>query len=258
MDPIATQIGGLTITWYGLMMGCAFVAGLWTASRRSLQAGIRSETILDLGPWLIIGGLAGARLLYVISYWREQFAGEPLSAALSVWRGGLVFYGGLIGASLGCLLFARLKHLPVWPLADVLAPSIALGSVFGRVGCLLNGCCYGTPCSLPWAIHFPQGHKTYPSGVHPTELYDAAANLALYGVLTWLGRRKKFDGQVFALYLLGYAVLRSVVELFRGDYPRYYFGGFVTPAQMVSVILLASSILLLRFLPRPTQVVRQP
>jgi len=162
-----------------------------------------------------------------------------------VQRGGLVYYGGLIGAALACLLYARVKHLPLWKLADVLAPSIALGSVFGRTGCLLNGCCYGRACTLPWAIHFPPGHETYPNGVHPTEIYDALLNLVLYLGLAWLFRRKKFDGQVFAAYLMCYAVTRSIVESFRGDYTPVHLHGGLTPAQLVSIGIFAAGAALL-------------
>ncbi len=249
MHPIAFQIGRLPVTWYGIMMACAFIAGLWTASRRSLRDKIAPETILDLGPWLIVGGIIGARLLYVLSYWQEQFADQPLSAIFSVWHGGLVFYGGLTGAALGCIFFARRRKVPLWKLADVMAPSIALGSFFGRIGCLLNGCCFGSGCSLPWAIHFPPGHKTYPEGVHPTELYDASINLLFYGFLARLYRRKKYDGQVFVVYVIGYAILRSFVEIFRGDYSRYYLGGWATPAQLVSALMLGTGLVLLRLLP---------
>src|SRR5882672_4359887 len=200
------------------MMALAFLTGLWTASRRGRRDGVPPERVLDLGPWLIIGAILGARTLYVISYWHEQFAGKPISEIFMVQHGGLVYYGGLIGASLAFALYARLKALPIWKGADILAPSVALGYVFGRIGCLLNGCCYGRVCELPWAIHFPQGHETYPNAVHPTEIYDSLLSLVLYVGLAWLYRRKKFDGEVFAAYLLCYAVARSIVESFRGDY----------------------------------------
>ena len=253
MHPIAFHAGLFTITWYGVMMAVAFLAGLWTASRRGLRDGIAAETILDLGPWLIVGAIIGARTLYVITFWRQQFAGEPIWAVVMVWQGGLVYYGGLIGASLAYILYARLKKVPLWKLADVLAPSIALGYVFGRIGCLMNGCCYGRECHLPWAIHFPPSHRTYPTAVHPTEIYDSFLNFCLYCLLAWLFRRKKFDGQVFAAFLVGYAVMRSIVEMFRGDYPQRYLGGWATPAHLVSAGILAAGIILLLVLPKKTQ-----
>lgn len=232
------------------MVATGFLIGLWTASRRALSGGFASEQILDLGPWLIVGTIIGARTLYVISYWNEQFAGRPWTEIFMVWRGGLVYYGGFIGATLAGILYARRKAMPMWKLGDVMAPSIALGSVFGRIGCLLNGCCYGRECDLPWAIHFPAGHQTYPHGVHPTEVYDSFLNLILYLFLAWLYRRKKFDGEVFAAYLIGYAVFRSIVELFRGDYPQHYLGGWATPAHLVSIGILCVGVVLWFVLPK--------
>ena len=174
------------------MVALGFLAGLWTASRRGLRDGITGEKIVDLGPWLIVGAILGARTLYVISYWQEAFAGKPVAEIFAVWKGGLVFYGGLIGATLAGILYTRLKKLPVWKVADIVAPSIALGYVFGRIGCLLNGCCYGRACNLPWAIRFPENNPlsppTYP--VHPTEIYESLLNLGLYAFLVWLYRRK--------------------------------------------------------------------
>jgi phosphatidylglycerol---prolipoprotein diacylglyceryl transferase len=255
MHPIAFKLGALSIHWYGVMVALGFLAGLWTAGRRGLRGGIDAEKIIDVGPWLIVGAIAGARALYVVSYWRETFAGRPLWEVLAVWKGGLVYYGGLIGSALACVLYARLKKLSLWKIADILAPSIALGYVFGRIGCLLNGCCYGRACDLPWAIRFPAGNAlnapAFP--VHPTEIYDSLLNLGLYGALAWLYRRRKFDGQVFAVYLVSYAVLRSLVEMFRGDYPEYqhYLGGWATPAHLVSIVILAAGLVLLAVLPRP-------
>jgi len=251
VHPIALHLGWLTITWYGVMVASAFLAGLWTASRRAPQDGIAAEKVLDLGPWLIVGGILGARTLYVISYWREQFAANPMEMFI-VWHGGLVFYGGFIGASLACFLYARLKQLPLWKLADVLAPSLALGSAIGRIGCLLNGCCYGRECHLAWAITFPPESRGAPPGVplHPTQIYDSLLNFTLFGVLVWLFRRKKFDGQVFAIFLIGYSLLRSFVEFFRGDYPQHYLGGWATPAQLVSMGIVVAGIALLLVLPR--------
>jgi phosphatidylglycerol:prolipoprotein diacylglycerol transferase len=233
------------------MVALGFIAGLWTASRRAPISGISGEKILDLGPWLLIGTLVGARLLYVITFWRDQFAGQPLTEWLKIWQGGLVFYGGLIGASLAYIAFARLRKLPLWVGADVLAPSIALGQVLGRVGCLLFGCCYGKVCHLPWAIRFPAEHPTHPVNgqavpVHPTQIYESILCLGLYAGLAWLYRRKKFDGQIFAAFLVGYAAIRFFVELFRGDYPadQLFLGGALTPAHIASLLIFAIGVVL--------------
>lgn len=240
MDKVAFEIGGFQIAWYGVFVAIAFMAGLWTASRRAKREGISAETILDLGPWLLVGTLIGARTLYVVSYWKESFAGEPWWQIFNIRAGGMVYYGGLIGATAAGILYALRKGVNLWKLADVVAPSIALGNVFGRFGCLMNGCCYGRATSLPWGIEYPYGHITHPAHVHPTQIYDSLLNLGIYVGLAWLFRRKKFDGQVFATYFVCYAITRSIVETFRGDYPVYYFGGVITPAQLLSVFIFAA------------------
>src|SRR5262249_42599165 len=116
--------------------------------------------------------------------------------------------------------------------------------------CLMNGCCYGRPTSLPWAIHFPADHPTMGEGVHPVQVYDAVLNLGLSFFLGWLHRRKEFDGQVFAAYLVGYAIVRSVAGIFPGDYPVHYLGGLLTPAQLVSAGILVAGLVLFWKLPR--------
>jgi phosphatidylglycerol:prolipoprotein diacylglycerol transferase len=250
VHPIAFQDGSFKITWYGIFVALGFMCGLWMASRRALRDNIHPETIIDLGPWLLVGAVLGARIMYVTTYWKEEFAGRPFYEVFMVQHGGLVYYGGLIGSSLACILYTRIKKLPLWRLADVLAPSIALGYFFGRWGCLMNGCCYGRPTSLPWGIQFPSNHPTFPLYVHPTEIYDSLLNLGLYVFLAWLYRRKKFDGQVFAAYLIAYAVTRSFVEYFRGDYtPIHYWGG-LTPAQMISIGIITVGGILFWKLPR--------
>jgi phosphatidylglycerol:prolipoprotein diacylglycerol transferase len=250
VDKVAFQIGSLPIHWYGVLVAVAFLVGLWTASRRGVRDGIPPEKVLDAGVWLILGTIVGARTLYVISYWQEEFAGKPWTEILMIQRGGLVFYGGLMGASAACLIYVWKNRLPVWKFADTLAPSIALGYVPGRLGCLMNGCCYGRPTAVPWAIHFPADHATHGAGVHPTQIYDMLLNVLLYAGLAWLYRRKKFDGQIFATYLISYALLRSVVEVFRGDYTIRYFGGVATPAHLISGAIFVAGLLLYWKIPR--------
>ena len=188
VHPIAFTLGNFPITWYGIMVATGFLAGLWTAGRRGLRQGVSPEQIHDFGLSLMIGSIVGARALYVITFWREQFAHESLLEIFKVWNGGLVYYGGLIGASLAIVIHTRIKKVPLWKVADVLAPSISLGYAFGRIGCLMNGCCYGRQCDLPWAITFPAGAKNGPpAGVplHPTQLYESLLSLGLYVFLAW-------------------------------------------------------------------------
>jgi phosphatidylglycerol:prolipoprotein diacylglycerol transferase len=242
MHKVAFQLGGLTIYWYGVLLALGFLAGIWTASRRAPLAGIGRERVADLGPWLIVGAIVGARLLYVITYWKEDFAGHPFSEIFMIRKGGLVFYGGLFGAALAHILYCRLKRLPLWTMADILAPSVALGYFFGRLGCLMNGCCYGRACDLPWAIRFPEGHDTWPQRVHPTQVYESLSGLILFGLLAWAFRHRRFDGQIFALYLMGNAVVRFGIEFFRADYEVRHLGGWATQGHMIAILLMAAGV----------------
>lgn len=255
MQKIAFNLGSFSVHWYGLLLAIGFIVGLWTASRRATRDGIAPEKIFDSGAWLIIGAIIGARTLYVVSYWDRLmrdplFPQAPWTEIFMIQRGGLVFYGGLIGATASGLLYVWKRKLPLWKFADALAPSIALGYVPGRLGCLMNGCCYGRETAVPWAIQYPRDHETFPRLLHPTQIYDALLSLGLYAVLAWIHRRKKFDGQVFALYLVSYAIARSIVEVFRGDYSDRYLGGIATPAHLLSVAILMAGLILYRKLSR--------
>jgi len=227
------------------MMALAFLVGLWTATRRARLVNISGEAITDVTMWLMGGSILGARFVYVTTYWKQEFANQPFSEVFMIQHGGLVYYGGFLGAAAGAVIYLTWKKLPAWTILDILAPSAALGNIFGRIGCLLNGCCYGRACDLPWAIHFPADHETHGVGVHPTQIYDALLNLILYLALAWLFRRRKFDGQIFALYFIGYAICRSIAEIFRGDYPAdHIHGGLLTSAQLLSVPILLAGIAL--------------
>ena len=264
MDSIAFKIGGFTIYWYGILVAGGFLAGLWTASRRCVLDKLDGKVISDLGVWIILAGMIGARAMHVVTYWEEQYADQPLSHLLDFRGGGLVFHGGFIGAALSVILYVRLPgKQPLWKIADAFAPSIPLGHALGRLGCLMTGCCFGTACDLPWAIHFPAhspaftalgqaptdaAHSLY---VHPTQIYSALLNVALYGGLAWLYRHKRFDGQVFGLYLAGYSINRFVVEFFRGDYQaEQLWFGWVKPGQQLSLFLLPIGIALIILLRR--------
>jgi phosphatidylglycerol---prolipoprotein diacylglyceryl transferase len=244
VDPIAFHVGGFAIYWYGILAATGFGAGLWTASRRASRlSSLPREAVADLGPWLIVGGLVGARLWFVISYWNEDFAGRPLWEIFNVRGGGLVFYGGLVGAVVAAGLFTRLRRLPLWELGDVLAPSIALGHAFGRVGCFMNGCCFGAATSLPWGVTPPGTPVVEGLHLHPTQLYEALLLVGLCVALAWQYRRRRFPGHTFAVYLIAYAVVRFLVEFLRGDYGDVRFAG-LRPGQTFSVVILAAGIVL--------------
>jgi phosphatidylglycerol:prolipoprotein diacylglycerol transferase len=239
VHPILFRLGPLDIHTYGVLVAIGFIVGLWVASRRAPQEGINSERVTDLGIWLIVAGMAGGKLFYILYFWDDFITGWHQEGLRSL-REGFVFYGGFIAACVATFVYTRLKRLPFWKIADVCGPSVALGHAFGRLGCFFNGCCYGKACSLPWAVRFPPGHITHNWTVHPTELYEATGNLAIFASLTMFYRRKRFDGQVWWLYVLSYGVLRFVIEFFRGDYETYYFGIFTIGHVIAAVMIVVA------------------
>jgi phosphatidylglycerol:prolipoprotein diacylglycerol transferase len=164
--------GGLPIRGYGVMLVAGVSAGVALAIRRARQVGLDHEIILSLTIWLVVAGVIGARLFYVIEYWEQKFAGQSLMETLAevanIPEGGLVVYGGLLGAAAAFVVFARKYRLPVLPLADIVAPSLAIGLALGRVGCFLNGCCYGGQSDVPWAVTFPM-YSTRHEAASPLE-----------------------------------------------------------------------------------------
>lgn len=240
MHPDFIRLGPLDIHTYGVLVAIGFLAGLWVAARRAKCEGFAPEQISDLGLWLILAGMAGAKVFHIIFHWDDFQMGWREAGLRSV-REGFVFYGGFICASVATIVYARRKKLPLWKLADVMAPSVALGHVFGRLGCFFNGCCHGTACAMPWAVRFPDRAGGPGQPVHPTQLYEALGNLAIFAGLSLFLRRKRFDGQVWWLYVLSYSALRFVTEIFRGDFKTGGWGPFTT-AQIIAVVLAAVAV----------------
>ncbi|MSR65418.1 MAG: prolipoprotein diacylglyceryl transferase [Verrucomicrobiae bacterium] len=255
MHPIAIQLGPIAIHWYGVLVAAGFLAGIWTASIHGRSVGIKTEVMMDLGIWMIVAGIVGARIFYVIGNW-EEFS-TNLTEIVRVDHGGLVFYGGFILSTLTAIWFVRRNHLNFWQLVDACAPSLALGHAFGRIGCFMHGCCFGKVCSLSWAVRFPRtfddhGRLLPPYGlpVHPTQIYESIGNLLIFAGLWVFYSKRKFDGQVFWLYVVVYALFRFSIEFFRGDYTEYFLGNRLAPGQMVAVIMVAVAAVFLWRLPR--------
>ncbi len=237
MHPILVKIGPLSIPTYGFFVAAGFLLGMALALKRARQEGVKPEIITDLAFYILLGTLLGARIYYVGEHW-AYFKVRPWEA-LYLWRGGLAFYGGFIGAFAMALWHVKRHHFPLWPLADLLAPSIAAGEAVGRLGCFSAGCCYGKPCQLPWAVTFTNPHSLAPLGIplHPTQLYHALANLLIFLVLIWLYPKRRFKGEIFFVYLFLYGLARFAIEFFRGD-PRSFLGPLSLP-QWFSLLAMA-------------------
>src|SRR5215471_11163229 len=253
MHPILFDFGRVTIYSYGVLLAAAYLLGLLLAVRRAGPRGLDTQRVLDLGIWIIISALVGAKALLLLVEYR--FYTGSLRDVWGLVRSGGVFYGGLIAGVGVALWYIRRHHMPLWTTTDVFAPGIALGHAVGRLGCLMAGCCFGRPTSVPWAItfHNPAAalNSDTPLGVplHPTQLYEAGAELAILGALLWLERKgRRFPGRTFWGYMLLYAVSRFVIEFYRGD-PRGAIGIFST-SQFVSLIMAPLAVVMLALLSR--------
>jgi phosphatidylglycerol:prolipoprotein diacylglycerol transferase len=248
MFPILFHLGPLTIRTYGAMVALAFLASLQAARAIAHKHKIGEAFLLDLTAILIVSGLLGARILYILvnlSYFRDH----PWES-FKVWEGGLVFYGGFLLAAIVGIVFTRYRGYAVDEIADILAPALALGQGIGRWGCFFAGCCYGKPTPLPWGVKFKDPASLAPLGVqlHPVQIYESVGDL-LIAALLWLilSRRKETHGDIFWLYVLLYGVLRFAMETLRGDDRGPLHGG-LAPSQIIALIaiLISGSILLVQ------------
>ena len=253
MYPRLLELGPITVYTYGVLLAAAYLFGLQLARVRAKQRGLDANRVLDLGIYIIISALVGAKLLLLITDFKS-FTADPREL-LTLARSGGVFYGGLIVAVIVALWYIRRVGLPLWTTCDVFAPGIALGHVVGRFGCLFAGCCYGKPTTRPWGITFTDpfaaANVGTPLGValHPTQLYEAGAELLILIVLLVTERKgRPFPGRTFWLYMLLYAISRFIIEFYRGD-DRGAVGMFST-SQFISIVLAPLAIVMLVYLSR--------
>jgi phosphatidylglycerol:prolipoprotein diacylglycerol transferase len=255
----------LPVPAYGTMLMTGFLLAVWMARRRAAALGLQKVEIFDMGIFAIVGGVLGARLLHVILEWRIYFPvpitgsllgwlGHGLLGAISTWNGGLVYYGGLGGGMLALWLYTRRRKIPFIDALDFVAAPAAVGLALTRVGCFLNGCCFGHESHLPWAVTYPKNSHVYadldadgcvtylsPYPVHPTQLYETVAALAMAALIWWLvWPRRKFVGQAAFTFGTLYAVWRFLNEFLRGD--TYRDGPaleHLTVFQYISIALIA-------------------
>lgn len=217
MAPILIRIGPIPIYSYGLMLAISFILGIYLAQRVAKRQGLPAKKIEDLGFWVLIGAVLGARLLYIVFHARE-FSPSPLSI-IKIWEGGLMFFGGFLGAVVAALAFLKKHRMPILKTGDLVAPIIGLGEFFTRIGCFLNGCCFGHPTDLPWGMKFPfrSAAGQLQAHLHPTQLYSSIFGLLLFFYLGWRLKKRPRTGQVFGEFLIGYGAFRFLV-----DFVRYY------------------------------------
>lgn len=265
MYPELFRIGSFPINTYGVFLALAFLCAILIVVKLAARDGLPKEKIYDLSLWMLLSSLIGSKVLMLFT--EPEYRDHPLQLiSLDFLRSGGVFYGGLIGAVLTGYFLMRRYQLPWWKTADACAPGIAIGNFFGRQGCFAAGCCWGKPTTLPWGMKFTElGHEItgVPINVylHPTQLYESFAMLAVFVFLLWLHKRKHFSGQVILAYALLYSIVRFLVEFVRDD-PRGDILGLTTltglsTSQMISLIVGVAALVMLIVRRRRSRVVPQ-
>ncbi len=269
MHPVLIDFFGFfKLHTYSVMVALGFLVGMQLAAREARRVDFTEEKkedqfILDLTFWILLAAIVGARILFVIVEWDERYSKDPLKI-LKIWEGGLVFYGGFIGAVLFSVFYCLKHKRNFFFVADILIPSVALGHFFGRIGCLAAGCCWGTAVDPDFAfgIQFPDGSIAHGSmerngiipyradftpHVHAVQLYEAFGELMIFFVLLFVRAHKRFHGQALLAYLVIYPILRTSLEFIRGDKARgvyEVFGLAVSTSQIISVAVAATAVVL--------------
>jgi phosphatidylglycerol:prolipoprotein diacylglycerol transferase len=241
ISPIAFTIGPVIVAWYGIMVALAVLTVVtWALFAVKKDTRLSSDIILNAAIVGIPMGIIGARLLHVIDNW--HLYRNNLSAIIG--GSGLAIYGAVLGAALGVWIYSRFRKISFGHLSDVLTPGIILAQAVGRVGCTLNGCCYGIETHVPWAITYTNPETLGPQGifVHPTQVYEIIYNLIVFGVLLLLRKRFRPDGSLFMIYLTLYSIWRIGIDFIREGTP-FLFG--LHEAQIISIVILIITITLL-------------
>ncbi len=249
MHPTLVEIGRFSIHSYGLMLALSFLAGIYVASHRARKYGLDVQLILDLSVYIILASVVGARLAYIVFHLGDY---RNLLDIFALWQGGATLYGGLILAVLTAYYVTYRKGVSFLLVADVMAPSIALGVAFTRVGCFLSGCCFGKPTTLPWGVVFPPASaagiyaRSIPGQtltLHPTQLYSSLGGLVMFTVLMFMDRKLAGKGATFGLFLVLYGIHRFIIDFF-----RYYEANMITFGLTLNQLLSAALFLVGLFL----------
>lgn len=245
MFPQLFHIGHFAAPTYGFLVSLGVFLGLWISVRNSQRQGIDPDKAWNFGVLIVLCGIAGAKILYVINEWSSFSANPREIFTFNTLQAGGVFSGGLIAALLAAAWYIRRHNMPALATCDAFSPGLALGHAIGRLGCFAAGCCFGKETNHFWGVTFTNPLAAEITGtplgksLHPTQLYEFVIELANFFLLMWMLKRKKFDGQVFAAYLMIYGVARYFVEFVRGDPGRgSVLGGVMTGTQLISIGLV--------------------
>jgi phosphatidylglycerol:prolipoprotein diacylglycerol transferase len=243
--PRLFHIGSFNLPTYGFLVSLGVLLGLWISVRNSEKQGINPDDAWNFGIVVVLSGIIGAKVLYIINDWSSYANNWREIFSLSTLQAGGVFSGGLIAAFVAAAWYIRKHHMPALGTCDAFSPGLALGHAIGRVGCFAAGCCFGKPTNHFWGVTFTNPLANLisetPLGqpLQPTQLFECAVELANFFILMWMLKRRKFEGQIFAAYLMLYGVARFFLEFLRGDPGRgEVFGGFMTGTQLISIFLV--------------------
>lgn len=258
MHPILFTLGSFELASYGLMTALAYAVASFYLYKRLPLIKLDKDTFWNIVFIAFMAALVGAKLLYLIVSWPEMGTtwAQRLGTAIKDFRYGFVFFGGAIAAIGAVVYYLKRKKLPLLPTGDFFMVALPLGHAIGRVGCFLAGCCFGHPTTLPWGVAFTDPHSLVAReylGVplHPTQLYEVAANLILFFILQHMYKKPHKNGTIVAAYVIGYGVIRFGIEFFRGDFRGEYIGMF-SPSQLIALLALAAGAALWWFLKKDT------
>lgn len=253
--------GGIKVFGYGAMLFVAFLASTNLAAWRARREKLDPELLYDLALWVFIGGLVGARVFYVVQYWGDRV--KTIADIFRIWEGGIVLYGSIIGGTLTFFAYRLIRPFPLMPVLDVVAPSLVLGIALGRLGCFLNGCCYGDTCDVPWAVAFPKesppwqrqvalgqldASASWSHPVHPTQLYSVLDGVILLVLLSAYYPLRRRDGEVMATLMVAYPITRFLIEYLRNDEGVFFAG--MTISQTLSIFFFVWGLLFWNYLRR--------
>lgn len=235
---IPTPFGQIPVFSYGSMIALGFLLTYVYICRLATRRGIDDEHITDLYLVIIVTSILGARLNYVASNWRE-YAENP-ATIIRIWEGGMVYLGGFTGAMVGGLGYLWLRGLPFGPYYDMFSPAVPFACALGRVGCFLNGCCFGVECTLPWAMVFPKRTGAGLEPRHPTQIYEMLMLLAIAAFMHWFYQRNRRPGLAMVMFCYLYAADRFIIEFFRAEstYESYLFGLTLAQSTCVPIVLV--------------------
>lgn len=245
MHPILFQAGSITIYTYGVLVATGVVVGLLYARRQAPRAGLDPEKTWNMGIYAVLVALLLAKVWLLFSSWNYYIAHPREIFSIATFESGGTFYGGVLGAILTFVLYSIVQKMPLISVLDTYAAALPLGHAIGRLGCFAAGCCYGKPTTMPWGITFTNPSAAQVAGtplgvrLHPTELYESAAESLNFAILLWLGGRQRFKGQILGTYFVLYGFERGTIEFFRGDPGRTMLvNNSVSLMQVVSVGLI--------------------